>query len=47
VWVVYPDLRQVMVFRSVRESLTLAAADTLDGGALIPGFTCPVAELFE
>ncbi len=47
VWVVYPDLREVMVFRSVRESVTLAAADTLDGGTLIPGFTCPVAELFE
>ena len=46
-WVVYPDLREVMVFRSVRESVTLAAADTLDGGALIPGFVCPVAQLFE
>jgi hypothetical protein len=22
-------------------------ADTLDGGSVLPGFTCPVAELFR
>jgi Uma2 family endonuclease len=47
VWVVYPDLRQVVVFRSARQSMVLAADDTLDGGELLPGFTCRVAELFE
>jgi Uma2 family endonuclease len=47
VWIVYPDLRQVVVFGSARQSVVLLAADTLDGGDLLPGFACRVAELFE
>ena len=47
VWIVYPDMRQVVVFRSARQSVVLTADDTLDGGELLPGFACPVAELFE
>ena len=47
VWVVYPDMRQVVVFRSARASVALSADDTLDGGELIPGFACRVADLFE
>jgi Uma2 family endonuclease len=47
VWLVYPDLRQVAVFASARESRILAVDDTLDGGDLLPGFTCPVAEIFD
>jgi len=47
VWIVYPNTRQVMVFRSARESVILSTDDTLDGGDLLPGFACRVAELFE
>ncbi len=47
VWIVYPDSREVVVFRSARESVVLSVQDTLDGGEVIPGFTCRVAELFE
>jgi Uma2 family endonuclease len=47
VWVVYPDTRQVVVFRSARESVALSSGDTLDGGELVPGFACRVGELFE
>jgi Uma2 family endonuclease len=47
VWIVYPNNRQVVVFRSARESLALLADDTLDGGDLLPGFACRVAEIFE
>lgn len=47
VWIVYPDTREVVVFRSARESVVLSEQDTLDGGEVIPGFACPVAELFE
>jgi Uma2 family endonuclease len=47
VWIVYPDMRQVVVFRSARESIVLTAEDTLDGGELLPGFSCRVSELFE
>ena len=46
VWVIYPELSKVAVFRSARESVFLGPADTLDGGTLLPGFSCPVAELF-
>lgn len=47
VWIVYPDNLQVVVFRSARESTILGADDTLDGGDLVPGFTCRVSDLFE
>ncbi len=47
VWVLYPDERKVAVFRSIRESHIIADGDTLDGGDLLPGFACPVAELFD
>jgi Uma2 family endonuclease len=47
VWVVYPDQQKVVVFSATGEGRYLSAADVLDGGALLPGFTCPVGELFE
>jgi Uma2 family endonuclease len=47
VWIIYPNTREVVVFRSTRESLTLSGQDNLEGGDVIPGFTCSVAELFE
>ncbi len=47
VWVVFPDTRQVVVFRSARESLALSADEALDGGDVVPGFTCRVSDLFE
>ena len=47
VWIIYPDTREVVVFRSARESTVLSSQDTLDGGEVIPGFSCTVAELFE
>jgi Uma2 family endonuclease len=47
VWVVYPDQQKVVVFSATGEGRYLSATDVLDGGALLPGFTCPVGELFE
>src|SRR5579859_4301935 len=32
VWVVYPDMRQIVVFRSASASVVLTADETLDGG---------------
>jgi len=46
VWVVDPDSRTVRVYRSDGEVVWLAAADTLSGGHLLPGFALPVAEIF-
>jgi Uma2 family endonuclease len=47
VWIVWPKRRQIDVWRSAdtKPSQTLDGGDTLDGDVL-PGFTCPVAELF-
>lgn len=46
VWVVYPDTRSIAVYRSTTDIQLLGPNATLDGGAVLPGFTCPVAELF-
>lgn len=47
VWVVEPDDRTVAVYTAPGVSTTLTAADTLDGGAVLPGFALPLAELFD
>ncbi len=47
VWVVEPDDRTVTVFTSPDVFTALTAADTLDGGAVLPGFALPLAELFD
>ena len=47
VWYVYPETRTVTVFTSPDEVVTLGVEDTLDGGAVLPGFALPVARIFE
>lgn len=47
VWVVYPNTRSVVAYESLKEIRTLTASDTLDGGTVVPGFECQVAEVFE
>ena len=47
VWYVDPEARTVEVFTARDCSTVLGAAATLDGGAVLPGFTVPVARLFE
>ena len=48
VWVIWPGDRQVDVWRpgSTRRS-PRSRPDTLDGLDVLPGFTCPVADLFD
>jgi len=46
VLVVYPRSRQVAVYRSLREVTILTEADTFSASDLLPGFSCPVAEIF-
>jgi len=46
VWVINPLTRTVSVIRSLLEREELTESDALDGGEVLPGFTCPVAELF-
>lgn len=46
VWVVYPSNRTVDVIRSLQDRAVLGVTDTLDGGSVLPGFACSVAEIF-
>lgn len=46
VWVVWPDTQTVTVHAPDAEPHALTAADALDGGDVLPGFSAAVAELF-
>lgn len=47
-WVVDPEARTVAVYTGRTGNPTvLSATDTLDGGAVLPGFTLPLADLFD
>lgn len=46
VWVVEPENRAVLVFRSASESTRLNAVDTLAGEGRLEGFAVPLADLF-
>jgi Uma2 family endonuclease len=45
VWVVDPDDRSVTLYRSRRQVTILEEGDTLSGEDVLPGFSCPVADL--
>lgn len=47
VWIVDPDARTVAVYTDPDTHTLLTEADTLDGGAVLPGFALPLAELFN
>jgi Uma2 family endonuclease len=46
VWIVDPRLQTVTVHRSVTDIHTLTVKDALDGGQVVPGFQCPVRDVF-
>ena len=47
VWVVQPDTRTVDVYAPGRAVVTHTDNDTLDGAAVLPGFTCPISDIFD
>jgi Uma2 family endonuclease len=47
VWYIYPRSREVHVFAAFDDCRILNAADTLDGGDVLPGFRLPLRQLFE
>jgi Uma2 family endonuclease len=47
VWIVDPRTETVAVYTDPTAHTTLTTADTLTGGAVLPGFSVPVAELFS
>ncbi|MCA1591109.1 MAG: Uma2 family endonuclease [Acidobacteria bacterium] len=46
VWIVNPKLRSVTVYRSLTDAIILSENDELEGQAVVPGFSCKVAEIF-
>ena len=46
VWAVNPQSRSVDVYRPGERTVTLAEGDTLDGLDVLPGFACPVEDIF-
>lgn len=46
VWAVDPSARTVTVYRHAVAPEVLGESDTLEGGAVLPGFVCRVAEIF-
>ncbi len=47
VWVVDPDSRAVEVHPTDGPVVRLGEDDILDGGAVLPGFACPVRDIFD
>lgn len=45
-WIVYPRQRRIVVYDAPLQSHILTEADTLDGGAVLPGFSAPVRKIF-
>jgi Uma2 family endonuclease len=47
VWIVYPRSRAIYVYTSATEVTILGVNDSLEGGAVLPGFKVDVAQIFE
>jgi Uma2 family endonuclease len=47
IWAAYPDTRSVDVHLQDGSIATLTENDALDGGNVLPGFTCQVSDIFE
>lgn len=46
VWVLFPATRTATVYRSVDDVTELSEDDALDGGDVVPGFSCSLREVF-
>ena len=47
VWMLFPDTRTVDVYGEGGSVTTLGEVDSLDGGDVLPGFSCSVSAIFE
>ena len=46
-WWLYPETQAVRVVRSLQDREELGPGDTLNGGDVLPGFSCLVSALFQ
>jgi len=47
VWILYPETREIYIYDSPTSVRVLQLGDTLEGGAVLPGFSTPLDLLFE
>ena len=47
VWAVQPDTRTVDVYEPDQAVVSLTERDMLDGSEVLPGFTCPISDIFD
>ena len=47
VWVIFPESRTLEVHSASAPPVLLGEQDQLDGGTVLPGFTCQVSQIFE
>jgi len=47
VWIVDPAKKMIRVITTRENEITLGVNDTLDGGTVLPGFSVPVADVFN
>lgn len=47
VWIVSPEIRTVTIFRSMDQVQVFTADRTLESQDLLPGFSCPLLEIFQ
>jgi Uma2 family endonuclease len=47
VWVVNPQRRTVAIHHGAMPIVVLRVGDELDGGDIVPGFRCPLTEIFS
>ena len=45
VWVIDPEKRTAVVYRSLTDVRVIGEADALDGEDVIPGFACPLKDV--
>lgn len=47
VWVIDPRRRRMSVYRQMTDATLMSVSDELDGGEVVPGLHCKVAEIFD
>ena len=47
VWVGYPNRREVEVYSAGGAVVTLTEDDALNGGEVLPGFSCSISDIFD
>jgi Uma2 family endonuclease len=45
VWVIDPETRTAIAYRSLTDVRVIGEADALDGADVVPGFECPLKDI--